>query len=64
MLYKRWRVKMVNFNKDLNNLFVMRFHNNLKFEVVYSYRKGRTPIAKKLLINGDEWQEYMRNKKL
>ena len=50
--------------KDLDNLFARRSRNDLKFEVVYSYRKDRTPIAKKLLINGKDWQEYLRNKKL
>jgi len=26
------------------------------FEVIYKYKKGRTPIAKKLLINGKDWR--------
>lgn len=50
--------------KDLDNLFARRNQNNLKFEVVYSYLEGRTPMAKRLLINGNNWQEYMRNKNI
>lgn len=50
--------------KDLDNLFARRSQNNLKFEVIYSYNKSHTPMAKQLLINGKDWQEYMKNKKL
>lgn len=29
------------------------------FEVVYSYHPGKKPLAKKLLINGQDWKEYL-----
>lgn len=32
--------------------------NNLNFEVLYSYKKGRQAIAKQLLINGKDWHEF------
>ena len=27
------------------------------FEVIYNYKKGRMPVAKKLFINGKDWQK-------
>lgn len=50
--------------KNLDNLLQNQNQNNLKFEIVYSYKKGRTPIAKKLLINGNDWHEYVAGQKL
>lgn len=29
------------------------------FEVVYSYHPGKKPLAKKLLINSQDWKEYL-----
>jgi hypothetical protein len=34
--------------------------NDLHFEVIYSYRAGQMPFAKQLLINGTDWQEYIK----
>ena len=45
---------------ELDSLFRRR-SENLKFEVVYSYRSGQTPIAKQLLINQKDWQTYLKD---
>lgn len=46
------------FANDLDKLFRRR-SDQLRFEVVYSYTPHKTPIAKKLLINGTPWQTYL-----
>lgn len=33
----------------------------LQFEIVFSYTKGKRPIARMLLINGQGWKEYLSN---
>ncbi len=33
--------------------------DDLHFDIVFAYQKGKTPVAKKLLINGLEWQVYL-----
>ncbi len=43
----------------LDRLFRQR-NESLRFEVVYSYAPHKKPIAKKLLINGQNWQDYLR----
>lgn len=44
----------------LDNLFLSANKNGDVFEVVYSYKKGFKPIAKRLLINGKPWQEALK----
>ncbi len=44
----------------LDNIFRRRNSDNLKFEVVYIYRKGMPPIAKDMLINGEPWREHLK----
>lgn len=44
---------------QLDYLFRNRSQKDLHFEVVYSYQKNKAPIAKKLLINGADWQIYL-----
>jgi hypothetical protein len=41
--------------KQLNTLFLQRNSTDMVFEVVYSYNKGFEPLAKQLLINGQDW---------
>ena len=38
-----------------------RFVNNssVKTEIVFAYKKGERPLAKRLLINGQSWQNYL-----
>lgn len=48
---------------NLDKLFRNRTHQDLHFEAVYAYQKNREPIAKKLLINGTEWQNYLAENK-
>lgn len=48
---------------ELDSLFRRR-NRDLKFEVVYAYRSGQTPIAKQLLINGKDWQAYLKDTKI
>lgn len=43
--------------RQLDNMFRQQNQNNDVFEVVYGYRKGFRPIAKKLLINGKDWRQ-------
>lgn len=38
-----------------------RYEEPLKFEIIFAYIKGRQPIARMLLINGQEWKEYLLN---
>lgn len=45
---------------QLDKLFRNRNQQNLRFEVVYAYQKNKEPIAKKLLINGADWQTYIQ----
>lgn len=45
--------------KKLDNLFREKDNKNMLFEVIYSYKKGRKPIAKELLINGENWKKFM-----
>ncbi|MBP5404229.1 MAG: GDYXXLXY domain-containing protein [Elusimicrobiaceae bacterium] len=45
--------------KRLDNLFRKRNNETLKFEVVYSYTPGQPAIAKQLLINSQDWREYI-----
>lgn len=44
--------------KSLDELLRNQTKNNVKFEVLYSYKKGHAPIAKQLLINGHDWHKY------
>ena len=43
----------------LDSLLRQRNNNPLRFEMVYSYTPGLTPMAKQLLINGQAWQDYL-----
>ena len=47
----------------LDKLFRERNRNKLHFEVVYAYQKNKAPIAKRMLINGTDWQKYMEENK-
>ena len=38
---------------------LLRTSRSENFEVIYSYHPKRKPLAKKLLINGKDWQEYL-----
>ena len=40
----------------LDRLFARRKEGDV-FEMIYAYKKGRTPVAKKLLINGKDWSK-------
>lgn len=44
----------------LDHTFRQSSTNGDIFEVVYGYAPGFTPRAKKLLINGREWQQYLK----
>lgn len=46
--------------KELDLLFARRGVSNDVFEVIYSYKKGAVPVAKKLLINGKDWRESIK----
>lgn len=46
--------------RALDRLFAKRDTTNTVFEVVYSYTKGKEPIAKQLLINGKDWREALK----
>lgn len=46
--------------KELDDLFRKRNNDTMKFEVVYSYHRGQTAIAKQLLINGLDWRESLQ----
>lgn len=49
------------------NMLDERFRNrkeNDVFEVIYKYKKGKLPIAKKLLINGKDWQNVVTNEEM
>ena len=35
-------------------------NNDIKTEVVFAYQTGARPIAKELLIDGQEWKKYLR----
>lgn len=43
----------------LDRLFRLRNDDDLFFEVIYSYKPKRKPIAKQLLINGVDWRVYL-----
>ncbi len=34
--------------------------DNARFDIVFAYKKGQTPSAKQLLINGQPWQDYLQ----
>lgn len=42
---------------QLDTLFRKQNNEDIKFEVVYSYRPGKQAIAKQLLINSKDWRE-------
>ncbi len=33
--------------------------DDLHFDIVYAYQKGKAPVARQLLINGQEWHDYL-----
>lgn len=41
------------------NFVVNGFQNKYNVEVIYSYKKGKHPIATHLLINGDNYYNYL-----
>ena len=45
--------------KYLENLLENASDEDNTFEVVFAYQKGRTPIAKRLMINGKDWQAVL-----
>jgi len=44
--------------RSLDTLFRNRNSEDMVFEVIYSYNKGRKAIAKQLLINGKDWHDF------
>ncbi len=46
--------------KELEERFNNAEKNQDTFEVVYAYKKGFKPIAKRLLINGEIWQNALK----
>ena len=44
---------------ELDRRFRAAFSNNDVFEIVYAYSSRFRPMAKKLLINGKDWQEVI-----
>ena len=44
---------------DLDRLFSWSNRREHNFEVVYAYTPGQTPIAKQLLVDGLDWEEYL-----
>ena len=38
-------------------------NNQIKAEIVFAYRKGSTPLAQKLLLDGQPWDNYLRTHK-
>ena len=44
---------------QLDELFRQRNSDNLVFEVIYSYSKEKKAIAKQLLINNQDWKEFV-----
>ncbi len=51
--------------KRLDTLFRRGMYKNKKvtFSIIYAYTPGVQPIAKRLLINGKDWQEFINNNK-
>ena len=49
--------------KELDELFRKRNTTDTVFEVVYSYRPGRKPFAKEMLINGRAWKASVQQGK-
>ncbi len=45
--------------RELDRLFLQRNDTDMIFEVVYSYQKNYEPIAKQLLINGQDWRRLV-----
>ena len=45
--------------RQLDRLFWRRNDSDLVFEVVYSYIPHTSAIAKKMLINGQDWREFI-----
>ena len=58
----RWgrqcRFYVSEFKAQKLDLYAAHRRNEDKWEVVYAYAKGHTPIAKKLLINGKDWEKF------
>ena len=48
---------------ELNAMFRRRNTENRVFSVIYAYEPGKPAIKKNLLINGQEWSEYLKNPK-
>ena len=48
---------------DLDTMFRQSNRTGDIFEVVYSYKKGFRPIAKRLLINGEDWHIALQKSK-
>lgn len=46
--------------KELDELFRKRNSTDNIFEVVYSYRPGRKPMAKEMLVNGRSWKAAIK----
>lgn len=43
------------------NFMINGLQDKYKFEVIYSYKKGKHPIATHLLINGENYQTFINN---
>lgn len=43
------------------NFVINGFENKYNVEVIYSYKKGKHPIATYLLINGEKYQRFIDN---
>jgi len=46
--------------QELDDTLRNNSEKNNVFEIVYSYAPGLLPLAKRLLINGKDWREYLR----
>ena len=46
--------------KELDSILRRGIFNKHRFEVVYSYKKGLTPRASELLIDGKKWQDVIK----
>ncbi len=46
--------------KDVSRLDKVFNSGVHQFEIMFSYRKGRTPIAMDLLIDGQKWSKFLK----
>ncbi len=59
-------LKQLNFILSQNttfNFIINGLQDKYKVEVIYSYKKGKHPIATYLLINGEKYQDFLDRQK-